>query len=70
MTRASNTCLAAAYRFRASGSTTPRRRCGRRQPGYQVARDDRGGPVRTLLIILIVLAIIALVMFILGRRRI
>jgi hypothetical protein len=35
-----------------------------------MARDDRGGPVRTLLIILIVLAIIALVMFILGRRRI
>jgi hypothetical protein len=35
-----------------------------------VATDYRGGPVRTLLIILIVLAIIALVMFILGRRRI
>jgi hypothetical protein len=35
-----------------------------------VANHDRGGPVRTLLIILIVLAIIALVMFILGRRRV
>jgi hypothetical protein len=40
------------------------------RPGYQVANHDRGGPVRTLLIILIVLAIIALVMFILGRRRV
>jgi hypothetical protein len=40
------------------------------QAGYQVANHDRGGPVRTLLIILIVLAIIALVMFILGRRRV
>jgi hypothetical protein len=41
------------------------------QAGYQVATNhDRGGPVRTLLIILIVLAIIALVMFILGRRRV
>jgi hypothetical protein len=38
--------------------------------GYQVPNHDRGGPMRTLLIILIVLAIIALVMFILGRRRI
>jgi hypothetical protein len=60
---------AAAYRFQATGSTTRGGVAGGR-PGYQVATTTEGDPVRTLLIILIVLAIIALVMFILGRRRI
>jgi preprotein translocase subunit SecE len=38
--------------------------------GIRWPTTTEGDPVRTLLIILIVLAIIALVMFILGRRRI
>jgi len=33
-------------------------------------RPAREAPVRTLILVLIVLAVIALVMFILGRRRI